>query len=136
MEQFWRVRAPEPSREGLSLMEIMKLAAVAGDGDLWTCSPGCKLLDAAPTDVNARLHSAWPETVELCGVLTMDECSRIRETLDLVPGGMHQKNAYVPGKCLPLPSTALQDLDLDERLLQVQRVYGKTRFSSGWHPCL
>ena len=41
---FWRVSAPEPAREGLSFVQLMQLAATAGDGTIWTTNPSLELL--------------------------------------------------------------------------------------------
>ena len=84
---FSRVQAPEPSREGMSLMDIMKLAAVAGDGDLWTSPPSLAFLDASGGAVVAQAQSVWPETMELDSVLSLAECRRIRDALEGVPNG-------------------------------------------------
>jgi predicted 2-oxoglutarate/Fe(II)-dependent dioxygenase YbiX len=96
MARFWSVRVPEPNREGLSFAELMKLAAVAGDGHVWTTAPDVELLSDSPPDISAS-HGAWPETVTLSGVLSAAECARIREHLESIPDGFGSGRAVASG---------------------------------------
>ena len=105
----WPVEAPAPSREGLALSDILRLAAVAAESrgeQYWTTDPALPLLNGNKALATARLHGCHPETAILLDVLSEAECSKIIEMLEAIPSG------FGPGRALATGPESMRQNDV------------------------
>ena len=107
----WPVEAPAPSREDLSLSDILRLTVIAAESkgeQYWTTDPQLPLLDenTSAATTTAKLHGCHPETVILTGIFSSTECANIIDTLEKIPAG------FGPGRALATGPEAMRRNDV------------------------